>query len=246
MRSRRGAVIVLASVVGLTLTACAPVLQDPWGQAVSRGEAPAARPIPKSIQADLGVRANSAGAMPLTSRLYGEPSARYRLDVFGFFTPIAASWLWRDEAWTLVRHDTREVIQSTGNSIVLEGATPLIVPDVHAVFGFLWGNPLPGYRGEALETDSGGVFWTAGGIPWRGRFDQKTGLCLEASSAELTLKYGRHVMRRGVVIPGEVQVFLGTEKVLTIEVRDLVETPIWRKDPFTLIVPPGYDTLSPR
>ena len=241
--SIRRSIRIAAGLAAGVLSACAPPLKDPWGLAVLRGEIPDARPVPHTLQADLGVRAEASGALPFTARLYAEPARRYRLDAFGFLTPVAASWLWRDEAWTLVRHDTREVVNGTGTSVTLEGATPLVLPDVHAVFGFLWGNPLPGFTGAALASDSGIVAWTHEGTAWRGRFDLKTGLCREASSAGLTLRYARHVLRGGLVVPGEIQVFLGTGRILTLEVRDRVAEPVWKKDPFALSIPAGYDTV---
>lgn len=142
----------LALLSLLFLSACAPPLKDPWGLAVLSGEAVAEEPLPRTLQADLTVVAHNAESraptIPLSSRLYAEPGHRYRLDIFGLFTPVAASWAWEADAWRLVRHDTREVVIGTGTSFIPLPASgqPLMIPDVHAVLGFLWGQPLPGFR----------------------------------------------------------------------------------------------------
>src|SRR5690606_7237803 len=155
---------------------------------------------------------------------------RYRLDIFGLFTPVAASWLWQNDAWLLVRHDTRPALTGTGSSSVLtpDAGAPLSIPEPPAASGCLWGHGPPGFTGlaEALAGrgrvenlvigDSGRVSWTQEGTPWTARFDPATGLCLEASSPQVTLRYARHARAPwGRVLPGEVQVFARGDKVLT-------------------------------
>src|SRR5690606_26883875 len=100
-----------------------------------------------------------------------EPGHRYRLDIFGLFTPVVASWAWQADGWRLVRHDTRTVITGTGTSFISLAASgrPLVIPDVHAMLGFLWGQPLPGFTSALVDTSPGRgvVAWTQGGTPWR-------------------------------------------------------------------------------
>lgn len=232
----------------LLFTGCAAPLKDPWGLAALRGEASAAA-APRLVQADLDVRVEAPGTPPVGARFYAEPGRRYRLDVAGFLTPVAATWFWRDGGWLLVRHDTREVVTGTGTSLVLQGAAPLVIPDVHAILGFLWGAPLPGFSGRAdsvAADGSGIVWWRSGGVSWTGRFDARTGLCREVSSEAVTMQYFRHGVRGGRVIPGEIRVFMAGEKVLTLEVRDLISDPVWKKDPLVLTIPAGYDTAPGR
>lgn len=249
----RAALAGAALSVALLVAGCAAPLRDPWGLAVSGGRAPASVPLPRAVQADLGVTAHEQGALTLSARLYAEPLERYRLDIFGLFTPVAASWAWggagREGTWTLVRHDTREVVTGTGVSFVppVSGGTPPAVPDVHALLGFLWGRPLPGFPGEEgvlVAADSGRVSWVHAGVPWRARFDPATGLCLEAWSPDMTLKYERHARHDGRVIPGRLQVWVSGARVLTLDVRGRTEAPVWSKDPFLLVVPRGYDSTA--
>lgn len=243
---------MLAAV--LVLAGCAAPfrapLRDPWGQAVSRGEAPGAKPLPRAVQAELGVTAHEEGALTLSARLYAEPGQRYRLDVFGLFAPVAASWLWKGEgregSWMLVRHDTREVVTGTGVSFVAPvSGGGRVIPDVHALLGFLWGRPLPGFDGDAATVDdSGRVAWAHAGEPWHGRFERATGLCREAWSPRMTLRYDRHARHGDRVVPGRLQVLVDGVRVLTLEVRGHTESPVWIKDPFVLKVPPGYDSIA--
>ncbi len=261
----------LASFAVLSLfTACAPPLKDPWGLAVLRGQAAAAAAVaaaesatPRTLQADLSLAAEAA-AIPLSARLYAEPGERYRLDIFGLFTPVAASWAWEADAWRLVRHDTREVVIGTGTSFIPLPASgqPLMIPDVHAVLGFLWGQPLPGFQparadsaapGSGAEEGAAGketageergrVAWTYGGKPWTARFDPATGLCLEVSSPDMTVRYARHARQGARVLPREIGVWVDGARMVTLTVRERRENPPWKRDPFVLTIPPGYDSL---
>lgn len=265
----------LALLSLLFLSACAPPLKDPWGLAVLRGEAVAEEPLPRTLQADLTVVAHNAESraptIPLSSRLYAEPGHRYRLDIFGLFTPVAASWAWEADAWRLVRHDTREVITGAGTSFIPLAASgrPLVIPDVHAVLGFLWGQPLPGFTApvdappgsgagegtgdeegnagkEGQDEEPGVVTWTQGGKPWRARFDPATGLCFEASSPDMTLRYGRYERQGARAVPREIEVWIEGARVLTLSVRARRENPAWARDPFVLTIPPGYDSTAVR
>lgn len=284
----------LALLSLLFLSACAPPLKDPWGLAVLSGEAVVEEPLPRTLQADLTVVAHNpdtrASTMPVSSRLYAEPGQRYRLDIFGLFTPVVATWAWEANAWRLVRHDTREVVTGTGTSFIPLPASgqPLVIPDVHAALGFLWGQPLPGFRrvgsGHADSTlptpesgagtgvgekasgtgalpasegpgdpedpgnpdPPGQVAWTYGGKPWTARFDPATGLCLEASSPDMTLRYGRYERQGARAVPREIEVWIEGARVLTLSVRARGENPVWKRDPFVLTIPAGYDSTALR
>lgn len=298
--TRRAPATLVPSLAGLAglavlavlslLAACAPPLKDPWGLAVIRGQATAPPDTPRTLQADLSLAAHAAGAIPLSARLYAEPGQRYRLDIFGLFTPVVATWAWEANAWRLVRHDTREVVTGTGTSFIPLPASgqPLVIPDVHAALGFLWGQPLPGFRrvgsGHADSTlptpesgagtgvgekasgtgalpasegpgdpedpgnpdPPGQVAWTYGGKPWTARFDPATGLCLEASSPDMTLRYGRYERQGARAVPREIEVWIEDARVLTLSVRARRENPAWARDPFVLTIPPGYDSTAVR
>ncbi len=287
--------VLLAAVSLMGLVACAPPLKDPWGLAVvrahedahgdARGDA-VLSPPPHTLQADLTVTAHVPGAIPLSSRLYAEPGRRYRLDIFGLFTPVVASWAWYGaghgaghgagytadtlkepaqgpagdtDEWLLVRHDTREVVTGTGTSFIPLAASgkPVMIPDVHAVLGFLWGQPLPGFDGTSTTSPARGageggreggavheVRWVHGGRPWSARFDRATGLCLEASSPDMTVRYGRHARQGERVLPREADVWIDGARVLTLSVRTRRENPVWQRDPFVLTIPAGYDSTA--
>jgi hypothetical protein len=229
--------------VSLWLAGCAPPLKDPWGLSVLRGEAPSPQPIPATFQADLGVQPRAPGSFPFSTRLYAEPSRRYRLDVQGFPSLIAASWLWDEGQWVLVRHDKREVRKGSGAGLEQDGV-PLRLPDVHAVLGFLWGAPLPGFPGRdsaAGARRDGSVRWTHAGEPWEARFDPVTGVCREARSPSLALRYASHRAHGKLAVPEEVEVFVGGESVLVLSVREWIVSPQWKKDPFSLSIPDSYE-----
>lgn len=273
---RRARFVAFAFPVAGLLAACAPPLKDPWGLAVLRSQAagpdPVAPPaVPESLQADLGVSPHARGAFPFSARLYAEPvdrtgsppapssssladtapssvpsAPRYRLDAFGFASTLAATWLWTRDAWVLVRHDERTVQRETGAALAIPGV-PFHLPDVHAVLGFLWGRPLPGFPGGAALADTsrrdGIVRWTHEGSPWEARFDPATGLCLEVRSPRFAVVYRKHRAHGELVVPGEAEVFVGGEPLVTLVVRDWVAAPPWRRDPFEVTVPAGYHVL---
>lgn len=238
----------------LLLAACAAPIRDPWGMAVARGDSPPLR-APAAFQADLGVLPRARGALPFSARLYGEvraaavprgdssgpPARRYRLDLFGFPSAIAASWLWSDGRWLLVRHDRREAISGEGPALDMEDP-PVRIPDVPAVLGVLAGELLPGYpgAGATVAPDSGIVRWRVGNEDWEARIDPATGLCLEVKSPALALRYARPRLHGGIVIPEKIDILAGGDTLLSLTLRDWKASPTWKKDPFDLVAPPGY------
>ena len=142
-----------------------------------------------------------------------------------------------------VRHDSKEVWEGTGNQIELEGS-PLQLPDVHAVLGFLWGRPLPGFQGRdtlLAPGPAGEIRWVYHGEVWEANLDAITGLCREVRSESLAIKYGRYERRGGRLIPGEAEIFVDGASVLMMRVRELNDAPVWRKNPFLLVPPAGYE-----
>lgn len=235
-----------ALLAALLLAACAAPVRDPWGLAVVRGQMPSKPPVPASLQADLGLQPQARGALPFSTRLYAEPGVRYRLDVFGFPSLLAASWLWQDETWLLVRHDKRQVLSGSG-PLRAQADLPLELPDPHAALGFLWGNPLPGFPDSGavppgFTADSTGlVRWVYKDEPWEARIDPATGLCREVRSPRLTLRYAFHRKHAGLVVAEQAEIFSGGESLLVLKVRDWVASPPWKKDPFIMKVPEGYE-----
>lgn len=240
---------LLALACASLMTACAPPLRDPWGMAVARGQLPPKHPAAATLQADLGLLPRMRGALPLSTRLYAQPGVRYRLDVFGFPSLLAASWLWQDGSWLLVRHDKRQVRTGSG-PLHAEDDLPLDLPDAHAALGFLWGNPLPGFpesdsaRTQFTSDSTGRVQWVYNGEPWEARIDPATGICREVRSTHLTLRYSLHRAHGGMVIAEQAEIFSGEESLLVLRIRDWVASPPWKKDPFVLPVPEGYERVD--
>jgi hypothetical protein len=232
-------------VAALLLTACAP-LKDPWGLAVRRGitiDGEVQPPnLPDSLQADLAITPREPGLVPFSVRLYARPNRAYRIDAFGFPSVIAASYLWLDGRWMWIRHDNKQVWEGVGNEFQVEDS-PLRLPDVHAVLGFLWGRSLPGF----IEKDSllapgpaGEVRWMYHGALWEARMDPATGLCREVRSASLRMTYRSHERRSGRVVPLETEVFIDGASVMVMRIRELKDAPVWRRNPFMLAAPAGY------
>lgn len=231
-------------MIVLLCVACAPPLKDSFGLALRRGETPVQPPVPDSLQVDLEVLPQAPGLAPFSARLYAEPLHRYRLDVFGFPSMLAASWLWERGGWTLVRHDRREVSHGTGAGLDLEGL-PLRVPDLNAVLGFLWGAPLPGFQeaGVFSGTGNGGetLRWLHGGEEWTARFEPITGVCREAASPNLMLRYARHRARGNLVVAERTEIFVDGKLELILQVRSWTRAPSWKRDPFSLKIPESYE-----
>lgn len=235
----------------LLLVACAPT-KDPFGMALRAGHAPSVA-IPESLSVELAVLPSQKGATPFSAKLYARPHQQYRLDAFGFASSIVASYLWTDSTgspqagghWTLLLNDKREVWEGEGDSLNLKSAA-LRIPDVHAVLGFLWGEPLPGFRNRddsALAWSRDTLRWSSHGVNWAARFEASTGNCVEvlAQDGSLAFRYAKHQRYGSRILPGEVEVFVNGESMLLLRVTRVEEHPEWKKDPFALKVPDNYD-----
>jgi hypothetical protein len=243
-RFRAGA---LGALIAAGLSGCAAP-RDPWGLDVIRGRAPAPISPPDSLQAEIAVSPGEPGSPPFTARLYARPEKHgapvpparpaYRLDAFGFSAAPVASYRWRDGAWLLVRHDEKRFWEGRGNGLEVEGAS-LSLPDVHAVLGFVWGNLLPGFPGEAFAADTL-VRWRYQGEPWEAAFDPVTGVCREARSPSLRIRYAIYKLRDGRALPEQAEIFVGGELAAVLRLRSLVRNPAWKKEPFQLNIPPAY------
>lgn len=227
----------------LCLLACAP-LKDPWGLAVRRGLTSVQAPAePDSLQADLAVTPREAGLVPFSVRAYAKPGRAYRIDVIGFPSWIVASYLWVDGRWTWVSHDKKQVRTGEGNQFELEDS-PVRLPNVHAALGFLWGRMLPGFaeRDTLLAPGpEGEIRWIHEGETWEARLDPATGLCREARSESLTLRYGAYRRQGGRILPAEAEILVDGASLLFLQVRDRTQAPKWKKNPFLLVPPSSYE-----
>jgi hypothetical protein len=220
----------------ILLISCAPT-RDPFGLALLKGRTPSPA-APESLRVDVGIALSQKGALPFSARLYAEPYRRYRLDAFGFPSRIAASYLWIEGRWTLQLYAKREIFQGRGDSVSLDvDGLSLHLPDVHALLGPLWGDPLPGFRNRdsgTLARSGDTLRWSSRGINWLARFDSLTGLCLETHSSTLKFRYSHHQRQGARIVPRDIEVFLNGESVMELQVNQIDEHPVWKKDPFTL------------
>jgi hypothetical protein len=178
--------------------------------------------------------------------LYAKPYQQYRLDAYGFSSEVAASYLWSKGRWHLLLNDRREVWEGQGDSLNVQ-EMGLRLPNVNALFGFLWGDPLPGFR----HRDAGSMAWSGDtlrwkfqGTPWEARFDSIRGVCLEASSSSLTLRYRRYRYYGSHILPREVEASEPGQPALLLKVDEIEELPLWKKDPFAMKTPEGYEHRS--
>jgi len=236
----------LAAFILGPIISCAPPIRDPFGLALRQGQVPPPS-APESLTVDLGISLQRKGMAPFSARLYAKPYLQYRLDAFGFSSEVAASYLWSEDHWTLLLNDRREVWEGAGDSLNMEGMG-LHLPSVNALFGFLWGDPLPGFRSR----DAGTLIWSGDtlrwkfqGVPWEARFDSVRGTCLEAESPSLTLRYRQYRRYGNRILPREVEASIPGEPQLLMKVNRLEDLPLWKKDPFVLKVPKEYERGSP-
>ncbi len=228
----------LSILISSFLLACAPT-RDPLGLSLLRGRVPDFLP-PDSLRADLEIVPRAPpGAPSVSARLYARPHRSYRLEIFGLIG-VAASYLWENGRWVLLLHQRREVVFGDGDSLELEGQA-LRLPDVQALLGFIWGEPLPGlWRREGDVALSGDTLrWNFHGEKWWARFDAH-GACQEAVSPSLRLGYEKPRRFGARVIPDAVEAWTDGHPVLRLRLRGVEDNPAWKKDPFALPVPPDY------
>ena len=225
---------ISAAISILCLISCAPT-RDPFGLALRQGHTPVVA-APESLTVDLDIHINQKGAPPFSVRLYAQPYRRYRIDIFGFASQVVASYLWTDGHWKLSLNQRGQRWEGQGDSLSLdvEGVS-LHLPDIHGVLGFLWGEPLPGFRNRddsVLAWSGDTLRWSFHGARAEARFDPSNGTCIETQLETLQLRYGPVHRFGSRVIPEEVEVFVDGESRLTLKVKKVQDHPIWKKNPF--------------
>ncbi|HAO98862.1 MAG TPA: hypothetical protein DCQ83_02325 [Fibrobacteres bacterium] len=223
--------------------ACAPT-RDPYGLALRQNPEQVPSAVPDSLRADLGITPRKKGAPSFGARFYARPHQQYRMDALGL-TSIAASFLWDRGQWALVLHDKREVWTGKGDTLDVKDM-PVRLPGVHALLGFLWGDPLPDFR----DRDSGSgawsgdtLHWSAHGTAWKAIFDPN-GLCLSVRSSSLEIAYRGHRKFGTRILPQDVEVFAKGESLLLLRVNGIEDVPSWSRNPFVLKIPEGYEHRS--
>lgn len=204
------------------------------------------------LRADMGIQLpNSKGPSSLSGRIYASADSagesRFRVDIFGFPSQIAASWFYREQHWTLLLHLKREIWEGEGGNLSIpelgRGDEALQLPDARELFGFLFGQPLVGFMDRDSLTPfwkSDTLQWSHQGIPWAARFDTTLGNCLEVFSSRLRIRYGHPKMMGNRVVPMQVAVEVEGRPTLSIQVSGLEEVKVWKTNPFVFSIPRTY------
>jgi hypothetical protein len=244
---------IAAAGLAILLGGCAaPRYQA--GRDLLKGVTPVFPVRPDSLRAELqftayrGGRGSSAGAA-----LAAIPYRRYKLDLFGVLPGVlGASFLWTDTGWALVLFDRDGYVQGAGDKAAIPGMTMGPV-SVHDLFSFLWGDFFPGLRDSAAK--AGAVFargpdgelrYRSSDAEWILRLDERTGLVKEACRADSTLRlvYGDYHVEGGRPVPKRVKVYSLGELGLEIRVGKVEDNPAWRRNPFFIKIPKGFERLE--
>jgi hypothetical protein len=205
-----------------------------------------------SLRADLGILIlNPKGAPPLSGRLFASADSsgnvRFRLDIFGFPSLLAASWFQSANQWTLMLPQRREVWEGKGESMTLSGLGPesgdLTLPAAEGLFGFLFGHPLIGFDGRdsVAPTWSGDTLrWIHRGVGWAATYDTAHGICRQVFSPTLRVRYGRYRRQGNRAVPREVEIEMDGRPALSLRVNGLEDVTVWKRDPFAFSIPEGY------
>ncbi len=140
---RAGWACLLAIAAGL-LGACAPAVRFPVGEAMLRGEEPAAAPAPDSLRAEVELTGYKGRSRTTVSAGFSAlPLRKYKLDVYGLPGMVEASFLWMDTGWTLVVYGREGYLLGYGDTVDIP-ALGLEKAPVHDLFACLWGDFFPG------------------------------------------------------------------------------------------------------
>ncbi len=249
-------------LLSLLLMGCAVKPRFSVGEALLRGETPRLLQRADSVRADLELTAYGGGKKSSVSAVFScRPRTQYKLDLFGLPGMVAASFLWVENSWTLVMFDRETFAVDTGEHVEF-GNLGIREVSVHDVFAFLWGDFFPGYSkgagdagnaggGRGLTGDfqlkAGGlVSYTARGQRWTASLEEKTGLVVEVvrEDSAFRIEYGDYRVLMGRPVPRKTRLFSRTGLLLEIRVKDVEDNPHWRRDPFYVKVPAGFQKLD--
>lgn len=235
----------------LILAGCAgPKYQA--GREVAKGVTPVFPPRPDSLRAELSLTGYREGKGTTVGAAFAaKPFLKYKLDLFGVLPGVVgASFLWADTGWTLVLFERDGYLHGRGERASMPGvfAGPA---SVHDLFAFLWGGFFPGLgdtaaRAVFTRAEDGAVEYRAGEALWRARVDSKTGLVRAAWRVDslLRFEYSDYATQAGRPLPKHVKVYAMGELALEIRVGKADDNPAWRRDPFFIKIPKGFQRLE--
>ncbi len=249
-------VVLAVALLSLLLMGCAVKPRFSVGEALLRGETPPLLQRADSVRADLELTAYGGGKKSSVSAVFScRPRSRYKLDLFGLPGMVAASFLWVENSWTLVMFDRETFAADTGEHVEF-GNLGIREVSVHDVFAFLWGDFFPGYSGGSgdgrgltgdFQLKVGGlVSYTARGQRWTASLEKKTGLVVEVvrEDSAFRIEYGDYKVMRGRPVPRRTRLYSRAGLLLEIRVKDVEDNPHWRRDPFYVKVPVGFQKLD--
>lgn len=240
---------LVSGITCLILVGCAGKARYPVGEALLRGEASAAEKAVDSLRAKVELTGFQGGVRSsVSAALSARPGKDYKLDVFGLPGMVEAAFLWQDTGWTLVIYGREGYFRGYGDTVDLPGLG-IREARVHDLFGFLWGDFFPGDAGRAAPggavVGDGMQYAGADGMAWTARLDRKTGVVLEVVRADsgVRVEYGNYKVMEGRAVPGKVLIRNREKPVLEIAVDDVEDNPAWKKSPFRIKVPKGFEEL---
>ncbi len=258
----RGKQSVLAmGLLSLLLMGCAVKPRFSVGEALLRGETPPLLLRVDSMRAEMELTAYGGGKKSSVSAVFScRPRARYKLDLFGLPGMVAASFLWVENSWTLVMFDRETFAADTGEHVEF-GNLGIREVSVHDVFAFLWGDFFPGFSGRGVgglsgdglgltrdfQLKAGGlVSYAARGQRWTASLEEKNGLVVGVvrEDSAFRIEYGDYKVMRGRPVPRRTRLYSRAGLLLEIRVKDVEDNPHWRRDPFYVKVPAGFQKLD--
>ena len=241
-------------VAALLLAGCAAPPRYAAGEALLKGETFKLPERPDSVRAELGLTAFAAGRKSsVSAALSSQPRTKYKLDVFGLPGVVAASFLWQPEGWTLVMFDRESFAEDTGEHVEF-GNLGIHEVSVHNVFSFLWGDFFPGISGnnrdfssgDFLRKEDGSFQYAVMGQRWTTRLDAATGLVqgVVREDSAFRIEYAEYKLIQGRPMPRKVTLYSRIGLLLEIRVKSVEDNPHWRRNPFTVKVPKGFQRLE--
>jgi hypothetical protein len=247
------AIIALALVAWLAI-GCAVKPRFPVGTALLKGETLALPQRPDSVRAELELTVYGGGRKSSVSAAFSFlPRTKYKLDLYGLPGMVAASFLWLPERWTLVLFDKDAFAEDTGEHVEF-GNLGIQEVSVHDVFAFIWGDFFPGFsdRGggmlpsEFVASGPSDLKYTARGQHWKAQVEVGTGLVrgVVREDSAFRMEYLDYKVMASRPVPSKARLFNRTGLLLEIRVKNIEDNPHWRRNPFFIKVPKGFQKLE--